>query len=72
MAGSTQDLLALYYRLYIRAWTNPRCKQGALQAINGKNGKFWGCTKFPTCRATYNDKENKPDIPENKLIKNEQ
>lgn len=40
----------------------PRCKKGILQKKNGKNGAFWGCSSFPTCRYTCNDKEGKPDL----------
>lgn len=42
----------------------PRCKQGVLQLRNGKNGAFWGCSNYPSCRATYEDDNGsikKPD-----------
>ena len=42
----------------------PRCKQGVLQLRNGKNGAFWGCSNYPSCRATYEDDHGsikKPD-----------
>ena len=40
----------------------PRCHQGALIRRHGKNGDFWGCTNFPRCRLTCNDKNGKPDL----------
>jgi len=41
----------------------PRCRKGVLQLKNGKHGKFWGCSRYPACRASYNDKDDKPDMP---------
>ncbi|MFI5330121.1 MAG: restriction endonuclease [Desulfobaccales bacterium] len=29
----------------------PKCS-APMRLINGRNGKFWGCTKYPTCRST--------------------
>lgn len=29
---------------------------------HGRHGSFWGCSGFPQCKQTYNDKEGKPDI----------
>ena len=26
----------------------------------GKNGPFWGCSKYPECKATADDKDGKP------------
>jgi DNA topoisomerase III len=40
----------------------PRCKTEALQLIKGKNGLFWGCSKYPVCRATFEDKAGEPDM----------
>jgi DNA topoisomerase-3 len=40
----------------------PRCKRGVLVKRNGKNGTFWGCSNFPTCRMTCNDVDGKPDL----------
>ncbi len=40
----------------------PRCKTGVLIRRNGKNGVFWGCSNFPNCRMTCNDKNGKPEI----------
>ncbi|MEN6386172.1 MAG: topoisomerase DNA-binding C4 zinc finger domain-containing protein, partial [Phycisphaerales bacterium] len=41
----------------------PKCRKGALKLRKGINGAFWGCTKYPACRATYNDNQGKPAIP---------
>lgn len=41
----------------------PRCRKGVLQLRNGKHGKFWGCSRYPACRASYNDRDDKPDMP---------
>lgn len=41
----------------------PRCRKGVLQLRNGKHGKFWGCSRYPACRASFDDKDNKPDMP---------
>ena len=43
----------------------PRCRQGVLVKRNGKNGAFWGCSNFPTCRMTCNDLEGKPNLTAN-------
>ena len=40
----------------------PRCGKGVLIKRHGRNGDFWGCTNFPSCRMTCNDKEGKPDL----------
>ena len=31
--------------------TCPKCS-APMRLINGRNGKFWGCTKYPTCHST--------------------
>lgn len=41
----------------------PRCRKGVLQPRNGKHGKFWGCSRYPACRASFDDKNDKPDMP---------
>lgn len=38
----------------------PRCRQGVLKLRNGKNGAFWGCSRYPDCRATYDDNKGQP------------
>jgi len=40
----------------------PRCHSGVLIKRHGKNGDFWGCSAFPKCRMTCNDKAGKPDL----------
>ena len=40
-----------------------RCGKGVLQPRNGKNGKFWGCSQYPACRNSCNDKDGAPDLP---------
>ena len=44
----------------------PRCGQGVLQQRKGKNGIFWGCSNYPNCRMTCNDKEGQPDMEDAK------
>ncbi len=40
----------------------PRCKKGILTKRHGKNGDFWGCSAFPQCRLTCDDKDGQPDM----------
>ncbi len=42
----------------------PKCPKcgGALVKRSGKNGDFWGCSTYPKCTATFNDKDGKPDF----------
>lgn len=42
----------------------PSCYNGFLVEQNGKNGKFLGCSNYPSCRQTYNNIEilNKPIV----------
>ena len=40
----------------------PRCQSGVMKKRNGKNGVFWGCSNYPECRMTFNDKNGKPDF----------
>lgn len=42
----------------------PQCGKGVLQARNGKNGKFWGCSGYPVCKAAYDDVDGQPKKPE--------
>ena len=44
----------------------PRCHQGVLLQRKGKNGLFWGCSNYPKCRMTCNDREGKPDMEDAK------
>ncbi len=45
----------------------PKCGS-ALVKRKGKNGEFWGCTSYPKCRATFDDKNGKPDFDGKKFI----
>lgn len=47
----------------------PRCQQGIMVKRKGKNGDFWGCSNFPKCRMTCNDREGKPELSERKPMK---
>lgn len=38
----------------------PRCGEGYLILRNGKNGAFWGCSKYPDCKMTASDDNGKP------------
>jgi DNA topoisomerase III len=38
----------------------PRCREGKLRCIQGKNGAFWGCTNYPRCTATFDDAQGQP------------
>lgn len=40
----------------------PACHAGIMTQRKGKNGIFWGCTNYPKCRLTCNDKDGKPDM----------
>ena len=41
----------------------PQCEQGVLQQRQGKNGLFWGCSRYPLCKAAYNDQNGEPEKP---------
>lgn len=41
----------------------PKCKQGKLRQREGSNGPFWGCVKWPKCKATFPDEGGKPKLP---------
>ena len=40
----------------------PKCREGHLRKIKGRNGAFWGCTNYPRCTATFDDEKNMPLI----------
>lgn len=40
----------------------PRCNIGVMQKRHGKNGDFWGCSNYPRCRMSCDDKDGKPDF----------
>ncbi|MDR3589570.1 MAG: DNA topoisomerase 3 [Negativicutes bacterium] len=41
----------------------PQCGKGVLQQRNGKKGKFWGCSRYPSCKAAYDDDNGGPQKP---------
>jgi DNA topoisomerase-3 len=42
----------------------PQCGQGILQLRNGRNGQFWGCSRYPECKGAYDDEQGQPKKPE--------
>ncbi|MES9902173.1 MAG: DNA topoisomerase 3 [Sedimenticola sp.] len=40
----------------------PECGKGILRRRKSGRGYFWGCSKYPECKATYQDKKSQPDI----------
>ena len=76
--GTLEDFLtgqiAFTKKLCAKAWdikmkvsgenVCPRCHQGILRQRKGRNGIFWGCSNYPKCRMTANDKDGKPDLAE--------
>ena len=48
----------------------PKCPNcgSALVKRNGKNGEFWGCTAYPKCRTSFDDKGGKPDFDGKKFL----
>lgn len=41
----------------------PQCGKGVLQLRSGRNGKFWGCSRYPECKAACDDQDGKPKKP---------
>lgn len=41
----------------------PHCGQGVLQQRTGRNGLFWGCSRYPQCRGSYDDDNGQPQKP---------
>ena len=56
------DALNAKFKLPEDSYKCPRCQTGILVQRNGKNGTFWGCSKYPACKMTCNDKNGKPDL----------
>ena len=48
--------------------TCPECGS-ALVKRKGKNGEFWGCSAYPKCRTTFDDKDGKPDFDGKKFLR---
>lgn len=42
--------------------TCPTCEKGVLRTRKGTKGVFWGCNRYPDCKATFPDKKGKPDM----------
>lgn len=40
----------------------PDCAKGQLRRRLGSKGVFWGCSSFPECRASFEDKKGAPDL----------
>jgi DNA topoisomerase-3 len=40
----------------------PVCGKGHLRQRQGKNGPFWSCATYPTCRASYPDHAGSPNL----------
>ena len=40
----------------------PKCKSGIMVKRIGKYSEFWGCSNYPKCRMSCNDKDGKPDF----------
>ncbi|MBO5244465.1 MAG: DNA topoisomerase 3 [Selenomonadales bacterium] len=38
----------------------PQCKQGILKKRTGRNGDFWGCSRYPSCNLTLEDDGGRP------------
>ncbi|MDB3897839.1 topoisomerase DNA-binding C4 zinc finger domain-containing protein [Gammaproteobacteria bacterium] len=43
------------------AYQCQQCSQ-LLVKRSGKNGVFWGCSCYPSCSASYNDDNNRPEF----------
>jgi len=40
----------------------PECGEGVLRRRKGSKGHFWGCNRYPECKATRPDKGGKPQM----------
>lgn len=45
----------------------PRCKVGIMKKRKGKYGEFWGCSNYPECKMSCDDKNGKPDFETKKI-----
>ena len=51
----------------------PRCNKGVMVKRSGRNGDFWGCSNYPRCKMTCNDKDGQPNLEEaQRKIQNQQ
>ncbi len=42
----------------------PSCRTNHLVLRQGRNGPFWGCSGFPRCRFTCQDRDGQPQLPQ--------
>ena len=42
----------------------PSCRTNHLVLRQGRNGPFWGCSGFPRCRFTCQDRNGQPQLPQ--------
>jgi DNA topoisomerase-3 len=55
--------------LHVNSVTCPVCNKGHLKLRqNQKKVAFWGCSDYPSCKATFSDMKGKPVIEETKAI----
>lgn len=45
----------------------PSCGKGNLRIRKGEKGKFWGCSQYPECKATFPDNSGKPELQKTKV-----
>ena len=43
----------------------PKCGKGKLLLRKGTYGLFWGCSRYPNCKATYKNNKGKPKMKNN-------
>lgn len=48
--------------------TCPSCGKGKLRTRKGEKGKFWGCSQYPECKATFPDANGKPELQKAKAV----
>jgi DNA topoisomerase-3 len=46
----------------------PLCKSALVQRTDSKGNKFWGCSKYPECKAAFPDKNGEPDLTPKEAI----
>lgn len=61
------DLCIKAHRTTLKTTVNnallcPRCKQGVLKPRKGKNGAFWGCSRYPDCKGSCDDINGQPQL----------
>ena len=64
-AEFARDLCAAAMRAQIAGGSGvlcPACGRGVMMRRKGKHGAFWGCSAYPQCRMTADDKGGAPDF----------